>query len=86
MPAPLTLTAEDWSEIYYALDTKAHAIDEGRYTPEGRPGENAEWASHLRSIMERIGPDGTTALEAGVAGPDPPHRPRPRANTASRRC
>lgn len=50
-----TLTAEDWIEIYYALDTKVDLIEKGHYDDED-PGET--WGPHIREIMEKIGPDG----------------------------
>ena len=68
MDTPIPLTAEDWSEIYYALEVKAQRIEEGKYPLENKAGDNQRWAEHLRKIMQKIGPDGTTAIQAGVAG------------------
>jgi hypothetical protein len=75
-----TLTHEDWTEIYYALDYKlsSPAVD-------GAP----RWTSHLKSIMEKIGPDGDDAFAAARASatspksatlgplPPPPTHPAP---------
>lgn len=47
------LTREDWTEIYYALDSKKKDIVAGKL---GAP--CLEWAGHLGDIMEKIGPDG----------------------------
>lgn len=49
------LSAEDWAEIYYALDSKITAIHSGKYGDD--PG--CEWQNHLRLIMQIIGPDGS---------------------------
>ena len=53
------LRADDWVEIFYALDLKIRQIEGGRYDDE--PGEvsrhgsaTAKWAAHLRSIMAKI--------------------------------
>lgn len=48
-PTPI-LTAEDWVEIYYALDAR-------RFMPPVC--DDLTWDNHLRGIMDRIGPDGT---------------------------
>ncbi len=52
-------TANDWEEIFYALELKAHEIARGRY--DDFPGEVARprsetrrWAAHLRRIMKKI--------------------------------
>lgn len=64
------LTASDWQEIYYALDTKLHNIPgplplAGAWTKEEERKQRAndaantkKWAAHLKSIMRKIGPDG----------------------------
>jgi hypothetical protein len=53
----ITLTREDWKEIYAALDSKQYSLH----------GDNAlEQVSHLQEIMDTIGPDGETAAEKGV--------------------
>jgi hypothetical protein len=53
------LGADDWEEIYYALDLKIRQIEEGKYDDE--PGEvdragseTARWAATLRGIMMKI--------------------------------
>jgi hypothetical protein len=63
----LSLTREDWSEIYYALEAKSLALRQGKYGPEDEPGQDAEWIAQLDAIREKIGPDGTSAAHAGVA-------------------
>jgi hypothetical protein len=63
---PITLTREDWEEVYYALRSKREAIREGAYGPEDRPGEDEKWATRLNVLMKRIGTDGLKAAERGV--------------------
>jgi hypothetical protein len=62
----ISLTPEDWSEIYYALETKLLALRQGKYRPEDEPGQDAEWITHLEAVREKIGPDGATAALEGV--------------------
>jgi hypothetical protein len=55
----IELTKEDWVEIYYALDTKIGKIEAGDYNGfEPTESSPVNWAKHLQSIMEKIGPDG----------------------------
>lgn len=63
MMARPELTRKDWSEIYYALETKYGLVRKGAYNPEMRRGDNSRWTKHLRSIMDTIGPDGTRMTE-----------------------
>ena len=63
----ISLTREDWAEIYYALETKALTLRQGRYEPEDTPGQDARWLAHLDAIKEKIGPDGSSAARAGIA-------------------
>ena len=63
----ISLTREDWSEIYYALETKARALRQGKYGPEDKPGQDTEWIAHIEAVKQRIGPDGNTAAQRGVA-------------------
>lgn len=44
---------EDWREIYYALDSKAKDIEDGRYSENDRDDMGA-WAKHLRWIMKQV--------------------------------
>ncbi len=53
------LTEADWTEIYYALQTKVAMVERGQYGPDLR---GQDWPAHLRSILEKIGPDGSTIL------------------------
>ena len=50
-------TAEQWGEIYYALETKAKMIKAGGYGPEEKRGENKRWIEELNEIMTRISDD-----------------------------
>jgi hypothetical protein len=57
MPRPKLLdilTVRQWSEIYYALETKAKMIKDGNYGPGESRGENGRWIEDLKEIMERI--------------------------------
>lgn len=58
----VAMSAEDWSEIYYALETKKGLIEDGVYKSE----EDAVWAAHLQEIIDKIGPDGQDAFDNGV--------------------
>jgi hypothetical protein len=62
----ISLTREDWSEIYCALETKSLALKQGRYGQEDKPGQDAEWIAHIEAVKQTIGPDGATAAQRGV--------------------
>ena len=62
----ISLTREDWSEIYYALETKSLALRQGKYGPEDEPGQDAEWIDHIEAVRGKIGPDGVKAALKGV--------------------
>jgi hypothetical protein len=63
----ISLTREDWCEIYYALEAKSLALREGKYGPEDEPGQDAKWIAHLEAVRDKIGPDGSSAAHRGVA-------------------
>ena len=63
----IRLTRKDWAEIYYALETKSLALRQGKYGPEDKARLDAEWIAHIEALKQKIGPDGTTAAERGVA-------------------
>jgi hypothetical protein len=57
------LDQEDCIEIFYALDTKRNQIIRGDFNAEdseldGPDTAAKEWATHLESIMKKIGVDG----------------------------
>ena len=62
----ISLTREDWSEIYYALEIKLLALRQGKYRPEDEPGQDAEWITQIEAVREKIGPDGAAAALEGV--------------------
>jgi hypothetical protein len=62
----ITLTPKDWSEIYYALESKSQALRQGKYRPEEEPGQDDEWVAHIDAIRAKIGPDGSLAARAGI--------------------
>jgi hypothetical protein len=51
--------AEDWTEIYYALDFKLNhspaVVGDGK------------WIAHLKDIIEKIGPDGKNMTTEATA-------------------
>jgi hypothetical protein len=53
--SPVYLDERDWSEIYYALDSKQQEVS-----------DDHEWVGHLENIKEKIGPDGIDAVAQGV--------------------
>lgn len=60
---PVLLTAGDWAEIYYALESKVHYIRSGKY---GSDKESNRWTKHLNSIIDKIGADGSEAAIKGT--------------------
>jgi len=62
----IALTFEDWSEIYYALESKSLALRQGKYGSEDEPGQDAEWLAHIDAIRAKIGPDGSLAAHEGI--------------------
>ncbi len=54
LPIPISLTAGQWQEIYYALDSKMMAIKTGLMGPQLMRGENRKWISELADIMVEI--------------------------------
>lgn len=62
----IVLSRNDWGEIYYALESKLEVIKQGRYDPEDEPGQNEKWSADLKSILQKIGPDGEEAVKHGV--------------------
>ena len=51
------LTADDWMEIYYALDSKLRSP-----TVAGDDECSVDWRNHLQEIMDKIGEDGVNML------------------------
>jgi hypothetical protein len=76
----ISLTREDWSEIFYALESKSLAVRQGQYGSEDASGADAKWMSHLDELRQRIGPDGAKAAHEGVRPiiPEPCWANRPR--------
>ena len=52
----ISLTREDWSEIFYALESKALAVRRGHYGAEEASGADAKWIAHLDELGRKIGP------------------------------
>lgn len=61
------LTRKDWAEIYYALETKSLALRQGKYGPEDKARDDAEWIAHIEAVKQAIGHDGAAAAQRGVA-------------------
>ena len=74
----ISLTREDWSEIFYALESKSLAVRQGQYGSEDASGEDSKWTDHLDELRRKIGPDGAKAAHEGV-GPVGPNPPRDRS-------
>jgi hypothetical protein len=69
---PVQLTRDEWTEIYYALQTKLERLLEGEYLDPDIPAERQRqhhlaWAAQLSRLLETIGPDGRAAASRGVA-------------------
>jgi hypothetical protein len=45
------LTPRDWSEVYYALETKERLLRDGLY---GTDAEARRWRTHLAKIRRKI--------------------------------
>jgi hypothetical protein len=58
-----SLTAKDWVEIYYSLDSKAARVKDGEYS--ANKNHARKWSRHLREIMKKIGPDGDNITGGG---------------------
>ena len=61
------LSRDDWSEIFYALESKYLAVKRGRYGSEDASGADAKWIAHFDELRRKIGPDGAKAAREGVA-------------------
>ena len=57
----MNLSDEDWIEIYYALESKAIAIEHGAYADDKRG--KKRWIRHLREIMNKIGTEGCNMMK-----------------------
>ena len=62
----ISLTREEWCEIYYAIELKSRAIRKGKYGTEDHRGQDADWVTHLDLIIKKIGPDGRLAAREGI--------------------
>ena len=58
IPPVISLSKEDWAEIYYSLQCKKEDIEKGEYSGGVVDSADEQWAAHLKAIMEKIGPDG----------------------------
>ena len=64
----ITLTNEEWIEIYYALCEKIHLMNALKQSDRGPRGMTAgEWRMALERLRDKIGTDGQTAALEGVA-------------------
>ena len=50
-PISPRLTPRDWTEVYYALDTKEKLLRDGDY---GKDAEARRWRKHLSAIRRKI--------------------------------
>ncbi len=51
----IRLRPEDWSEIFYALESKLSLLHDGRFGTEMEPGQDARWIAHLSGSCVRLG-------------------------------
>ncbi len=65
------LSRDDWSEIFYALESKSLAVRQGQYGSEDAADADAKWIAHLDELRQKIGPDGATAAREGVRPASP---------------
>ncbi len=56
IPPVISLSKEDWAEIYYALQCKKEG--KGEYSGGVLDSGDEQRAAQLKAIMEKIGPDG----------------------------
>lgn len=61
-PPMIELTAEDWVEVWAALNSFKTAP-----VTQGDDAESRRWRQHIQDIADKIGPDGIAAFIAGVA-------------------
>ncbi len=52
------LTAEDWVEIYYALESRSMQLRNGDFGESDEDCDVDAWADHIDRISEKIGEDG----------------------------
>jgi hypothetical protein len=46
----ISLTREDWCEIYYALELKSRALRERKDDSEDYKGQDADWITQLERL------------------------------------
>jgi hypothetical protein len=47
------LSRDDWSEIFYALESKALAVRQGQYGSENAAGADSKWIAHLDELRQK---------------------------------
>ena len=55
------------SEVGLRLLRLQRTAGQGKYNPEDSPGQNVAWVAHLDALIEKIGPDGSSAADQGIA-------------------
>ena len=60
------LSPEDWTEIYYALQSKLAALEAGNYGEDDVDCDIEKWKLHLGSVIEKIGDDAEHAIGLGI--------------------
>ncbi len=64
MKKPIKLSLKEWSEIFYALDSKAMQLRNGDFGDSDDDCDVYVWASQLEAIMKKIGEDGRNMVSA----------------------
>jgi hypothetical protein len=64
MRKPPKLSLAEWSEIYYALESKAMQLRNGDYGESDDDCDVDVWACQLEAIAEKIGEDGRNMVSA----------------------
>ena len=66
------LSRDDWSEIFYALESKSLAVRQGQYGSEDAADADSKWMAHLDELRQKD----WCGWRKGGAGGRPPGRPR----------
>lgn len=50
----IAFNKREMEEIYYALESKVKAVQNGDYAPEDKPGDDQRWIADMKRIMKKI--------------------------------
>jgi hypothetical protein len=83
------LSRDDWSEIFYALESKSLAVRQGQYGSEDAADADSKWIAHLDELRQKIGPDGESGGGGRPTGKPPRlvgHAPNLGGDRGDRSC